>query len=153
MTIVRDRISLADLVALAEGRFGDLVNAVVDVDRGIMAVGSELHADDEAALLDDGRWAALTLAEQLANVGSEVGRAVRAKGAGNAQRSNAALDRGLELFDLTLADPRWAGRRREICRARELVCDFLVGNNDAGSTTESLDAYFLPFAYAARRRL
>ena len=54
MTIVRDRIALADLVALAEGRFGDLVKAVVDVDRGIMAVGGELHADDEAALLDDG---------------------------------------------------------------------------------------------------
>ena len=54
MTIVRDRIALADLVALAEGRFGDLVKAVVDVERGIMAVGGELHADDEAALLDDG---------------------------------------------------------------------------------------------------
>lgn len=54
MTIVRDRIALIDLVALAEGRFGDLVKAVVDVDRGIMAVGGELHADDEAALLDDG---------------------------------------------------------------------------------------------------
>ena len=54
MTIVRDRIALADLVTLAEGRFGDLVKAVVDVDRGFMAVGGELHADDEAALLDDG---------------------------------------------------------------------------------------------------
>jgi hypothetical protein len=54
MTIVRDRVALADLVALAESRFGDLVKAVVDVDRGIMAVGGELHADDEAALLDDG---------------------------------------------------------------------------------------------------
>lgn len=106
-----------------------------------------LHAD-----LAAGRWATLTLPEQLANVGSEVGRAARAKGAGNARRSNAALDRGLELFDLTLADPRWAGRRREICRARELVCDYLVGDNEAGSTTESLDAYFMPFAYAARRR-
>lgn len=54
MTIIRDGIDLSDLVALAEGRFGDLVKAVVDVERGLMAVGGELHADDEAALLDDG---------------------------------------------------------------------------------------------------
>jgi hypothetical protein len=99
-----------------------------------------------------GRWATLTLSEQLANVGSEVGRAARAKAVGNAQRSIAALDRALELFDLTLADPRWAGRRREICRAREVVCDFVVGDNVYGATLESLDAYFLAFAVAARRR-
>ena len=55
--------------------------------------------------------------------------------------------------NLTLADDRWRHRRREIARAREIVCDFLVGDNDAGSTAESLDAYFLPFAVAARGRL
>jgi len=31
------------------------------------------------------------------------------------------------------------------------VCDFLVGDNEYGSTAESLDRYFLPFAIAARR--
>ena len=99
-----------------------------------------------------GRWTTYPLSEQLANVGSEVGRALRAHAQGNPQRSSAALDRALELFDLTLADERWRGRRNEICRARELVCDFLVGDNAYGSTTQSLDAYFLPFATAARRR-
>jgi hypothetical protein len=54
---------------------------------------------------------------------------------------------------LTLADDRWHGRRREIARARELVCDFLVGPNAFGSTAESIDAYFLPFAIAARRAI
>ncbi len=34
--------------------FGDLVKAVVDVERNIMALGGELHADEEALLLDDG---------------------------------------------------------------------------------------------------
>ena len=97
-----------------------------------------------------GRWTALTLSEQLANVGSEVGRAMRAKAQGNEQRSVAALGRALELFDLTLADDRWHGRRTEICRARELVCDLLVGDNVHRSTEESLDAYFLAFARAAR---
>lgn len=46
--------------------------------------------------------------------------------------------------------PRWRGRLKEIARAREVVCDFLVGDNEYGSTAESLDAYFLPFAMAAR---
>lgn len=97
-----------------------------------------------------GKWGELTLMEQLANVSSEVGRAARARSLGNEARLARALDRALELFDLTLADPRWAGRRREVARAREVVCDFLVGANVHGSTSESLDAYFLPFMVAAR---
>ena len=51
---VREPLSRADLAALAAGGFGDMIKAVVDVERGIMAVGAELHADEEAALLDDG---------------------------------------------------------------------------------------------------
>jgi hypothetical protein len=101
-----------------------------------------------------GRWGTLTLAEQLANAGADVGRAIRAKQEGDQQRFLAALDRALELLDLTMADPRWRGHRlREIARAREVVCDFLVGDNVYGSTAQSLDAYFLAFALAARRHL
>lgn len=88
--------------------------------------------------------------EQLGNIGSEVGRASRAHAQANEARFALALDRALELFDLTLADERWATRRKEIARAREVVCDFLVGDNEYGSTAESLDAYFLAFAVAAR---
>ena len=53
MTIVRDVIPLADLVAMAKDQFGDMVKAVVDVERGVMAVGGELHSDEEALLLED----------------------------------------------------------------------------------------------------
>jgi len=101
--------------------------------------------------LAGGRWAELTLVEQLANIGSEVGRAARAKARGADDRFESALERSLELFDLTLADKRWRGRRREIARAREVVCDFLVGDNVHRSTERSLDGWFLPFAVAARR--
>lgn len=52
--LVRDRISRTDLARLADDQFGDWIKAVVDVSRGIMAVGGDLHADDEAALLADG---------------------------------------------------------------------------------------------------
>jgi len=90
--------------------------------------------------------------EQLGNIGTEVGRSARAKESGNEQRATTAMWRALELFDLTIADERWRGpKRREICRARELVCDFLAGDNEYQSTAQSLDRYFLPFAVAARR--
>jgi hypothetical protein len=40
-----------DLAELAESGFGNLVKAVVDVDKWIMAIGGEMHADEEAVLL------------------------------------------------------------------------------------------------------
>ena len=52
--LVREPIQLAHLTSLAEDFFGDLVKAVVDVDLGIMCVAGELHADEEAVLLDAG---------------------------------------------------------------------------------------------------
>lgn len=99
-----------------------------------------------------GRWSTLTLAEQLGNAGADVGRAIRSGQEGDRGRFDAALDRALELLDLTLADPRWLGpRMREIARIREVVCDFLVGDNVYGSTAELVEGYFLAFAMAARR--
>ena len=52
--IFREPISRADLTRMAEEQFGDWIKAVVDVSRGTLAIGGELHADDEAALLADG---------------------------------------------------------------------------------------------------
>jgi hypothetical protein len=48
------RISLDDLRALAEKGFGDMVKAVVDLERAVMLVDAELHADQEAELLASG---------------------------------------------------------------------------------------------------
>ena len=52
--IVRDRITRTALASMAEEQFGDWIKAVVDVSREVMAVGGDLHADDEALLLADG---------------------------------------------------------------------------------------------------
>lgn len=52
--IVRETIRRSYLATIAEGQFGDMVKAVVDVSRGVMAIGGELHSDEEASLLDDG---------------------------------------------------------------------------------------------------
>ncbi|MYB05320.1 MAG: hypothetical protein F4Y07_03320 [Gemmatimonadetes bacterium] len=52
--MVSTKISRADLATWAEDQFGDWIKGVVDVSRGILAVGGDLHADDEALLLADG---------------------------------------------------------------------------------------------------
>ena len=106
-----------------------------------------LHSD-----LAAGRCWTMTLAEQLASAGADVGRAIRAKSDGDTARFAPALDRALELLDLTLADRRRSGPQlKEIARMREVVCDFLIGNNEYGSTSEWIESYFTEFALAARR--
>jgi hypothetical protein len=54
METVTTSISIAALRAMAEQGFGDLVKAVVDIGRGVMVVGAEMHADEESLLLDAG---------------------------------------------------------------------------------------------------
>ncbi len=105
-----------------------------------------LHPD-----LTPDRWGTLTLAEQLGNAGADVGRAIRARKGGNELRLAANLDRALAQLDLTLADPRWAGhRRREIARAREVVCDLLAGDNVYDSTPASVERWFMAYGVEAR---
>lgn len=52
--IIREPITLDELRSLAHGQFGDFVKVVVDVRMGVMAIGGELHADEEALLLEQG---------------------------------------------------------------------------------------------------
>ncbi len=52
--ILNTPVTLEELRRLAADQFGDFVKAVVDVGRGVMAIGGELHADEEATLLDEG---------------------------------------------------------------------------------------------------
>lgn len=52
MKIIREKITSEELFNMAKKSFGDLVKAVVDVNKGIMVVDAELHADEEALLLE-----------------------------------------------------------------------------------------------------
>lgn len=52
--IVTAPLLRSELVSIAEQQFGDMVKAVVDIERGVMALGGELHSDEEALLIDDG---------------------------------------------------------------------------------------------------
>jgi len=102
--------------------------------------------------LAEGRWGGLTLAEQLAHVGSEVDRAIVAWEAQRPDRFERALARALELFDLTVRDERWRGhRRREVLRSREEFCRLFFDEHPQPGGANTLRNYFLRFAVLARR--
>ena len=54
MEIVTNTITIDEIKNMAANLFGDMVKAVVDVERDIIALDAELHSDLEALLLDDG---------------------------------------------------------------------------------------------------
>lgn len=49
-----DNITLDELKQMASAMFGNSVKAIVDTERGLIAVDAELHSDLEALLLQDG---------------------------------------------------------------------------------------------------
>jgi len=95
--------------------------------------------------LATGGWQKLSLAEQMGNIGSEVSRAAKWQRK-DEKLFEGAVERALELFDLTLADPRWRGRLWEIARAREVFCDAYYGGAHYQSFLKDLVRYFDRFA-------
>ena len=54
MQILQKSITRAELAAMAENTFGDMIKCVADVKRGLLALDAELHADLERLLLENG---------------------------------------------------------------------------------------------------
>jgi hypothetical protein len=52
--IVTSPIRQAELLEIAKERFGDMVKGVADIEKNIIALGGELHADEERMLLEHG---------------------------------------------------------------------------------------------------
>lgn len=98
-----------------------------------------------------GRWNQLSFIEQMANVGSEVERALNWHAKNNAVYFQRAFERCLELIDLSLASARNYPRLKELARLREAIVDYFYGTNQFKFTDESLRKYFLNFIFAARR--
>lgn len=100
-------------------------------------------------LFESGRWFTLSLVEQLANVGSDVGRAIRWKAKGDLETSKQAVYRALELIDFTIADPKNKKRLREVVRMREFLADYFFGSNKYGFTDNAWQNYFYYLSYRA----
>ena len=97
-----------------------------------------------------GKWNNLTFCEQMANIGSEVERAISWNKKNNLEYARLAFERALELLDLTLSDRRNGLRLRELARLREVLADSFAFDNVYNSTDKNWHNYFFAFNYAAR---
>ena len=52
--LIASPIALSELRSIAEQQFGSLVKAVIDIEKKIMVIGGEMHADEEIYLLNEG---------------------------------------------------------------------------------------------------
>ena len=100
--------------------------------------------------LADGRWEEFSFAEQMANIGSEIERAIGWKKKGKSEYSREAFFRALELMDFTIADKKNKSRLKELCRVREVLVDYFFADNRYKSTDLSWQKYFGAFTWQAR---
>ena len=99
-------------------------------------------------------WSALSLPAQMGNIGSEVSRALLAQKQHQPDRQEKAFYRALDLLDLSIklavdydrTHPHSA-RTRELCLAREELCDYFAGDNDFQTNPQRLQAYYDQFDY------
>lgn len=97
-------------------------------------------------------WADKSIFEQMGNIASEVGRALKAKRNSGTDNAMQATTRTVDLFDATVDElqKRNSARLKEVLRAKE---EFLRVMHDTEIDTEDiekLEQYFMQFAVAAR---
>jgi hypothetical protein len=102
--------------------------------------------------LENGRWAEMSFPQQMANIGSETSRVLKALQAGKDSRAEGAFARAQELIDLTIkygrSDSSPVARSamwEELCRFRELFCAAFLSRNlaDLSSLNKYLDQFAL----------
>jgi len=101
--------------------------------------------------LAGGRWNQLSFMEQMANIGSEVERALNWTAKNNADYAKKAAERAIELLDLTIAGIKKFASLKELTRLREAVVDYFFGKNQFASSDILWRKYFFHFTYAARK--
>ena len=102
--------------------------------------------------LENGRWAEMSFPQQMANIGSETSRVLKALQAGKDSRAEGAFARAQELIDLTIKFGRSdsspvvrSAMWEELCRFRELFCAAFLSRNLADLA--SLNKYLDQFAF------
>jgi len=93
--------------------------------------------------IDRTKWAKLTIFQQMANIGAEVGRTFNAIRQKDETRAENAMVRALDLFDATVENNGFV-RNKEILRAKEQFLSAYVDKQP----DEGLEKYFTQFAFA-----
>jgi len=101
--------------------------------------------------LEAGRWGQMSLCEQMANIGSEINRALNWQKKGNVEYCQRAVNRAFELLSLTLSVVKVPSHYKELTRLKESIADFFYGTNQFSSSEILWRKYFDHFNYAARK--
>jgi hypothetical protein len=102
--------------------------------------------------LAEGRWKEFGLPEQMANIGSEVSRALNWRTKGDEELSRKAALRSLELLEMSLDSARVPSHIKELARLREALVDYFFCSNEFASSEALWRSYFDHFAVLARRK-
>jgi len=97
--------------------------------------------------LAGGRWFNLSFLEQMANIGSEVERAIKLRNKREFEYAKDTINRALELLYLTIEDNKNKLHLKEITRLRELLIDYFYFDNQYNSSDEFWHKYFYCFNY------
>ena len=103
-------------------------------------------------MIDQNRWQGYNFYQQMGNIASEISRAIHLEKKKEDKHKEASLLRLLELVDLTIDDDKNKSRLKELCRFREVVCDWYCQTNVYNVNPESLKNYSLQFALLAGKR-
>ena len=87
-------------------------------------------------------WGAMPFLKRVANIGSEVHRAIKWKEKSNNEYADLAFNRALELFDFTLQTKLTYSQLRELCRLREAWVDYYKYDNIYKTDAKFWENYF-----------
>ena len=109
-----------------------------------------------SGILNGEKWSSMPFVEQMANIGSEVGRTSKWVQKNKQNMAESAFLRALDLIDLTimygrLNSPLRSSMLKELCRVRESFCGAYESSDT--TTLEWLDKYFSVYALAQRRNV
>ncbi len=102
-------------------------------------------------MINEERWFKFSLCEQMGHIGSEIGRARVWEDKNDVGSRNKALERALELVDITKGDSRLYKRRKELCYLRELLADKYIDARVYSVSLKDLEKYCLDFALIANK--
>lgn len=92
--------------------------------------------------LAKGKWEEMPFLEQMANIGSEISRAINWRKKGNEEYAQKAFERSLELFDLSKDCKYNYPQYKELLRAREEWVDYFKYENTYNSSSERIIKYY-----------
>lgn len=103
--------------------------------------------------MDMERWQQLSLAQQLGQVGSEISRGRHWENKKDLASRQKALARALDLLSLTLDDPRWVTRRRELARFQEVLASWYAQKETYQVLPDALEQYCTALVVRSARNI